>query len=373
MTKKIAMLLPLLVLFLFCASVFAAETPVVWKMVNLPGSNSDMNFNLLQFPDASVGYVGGINGVIFKTSDGGKTWTQLYTKTKENIEGFSFLDANTGFVAIAQGFDVKAVQEIPSVLKKTTDGGTSFADVASGGGVKKKIQMLDANNGYAFTAVKDPSDPNNLPIKLSKTTNGGASWSVIKEPSSKYKENELADFYAVDANTCYLVTDLGEVFKTSDAGASWATTKLTIPTPTEDKQVKLQGVKFFDASSGVVVGRDMAVFLTTDSGATWKNISPKETVGNGSIMTAAGDINNIIVAGSTYGCILRSKDQGATWSKEKSEKDLGSFFGLVRTSAGHEFAVANYGNGLLVTKVSAAAGAAAAVKKAPAKAAKKSS
>ncbi|MFH0886624.1 MAG: YCF48-related protein [bacterium] len=303
-----------------------------------PGSGEAIKY--IQFVDQKTGYLAGGSGIMFKTTDGGNSWKQLRTKTQARINGISFIDANTGLVAFGPAAGEYGAPSNPPVLRKTTDGGNTFTDVSSGALVSR-ITMVDANNGYAFTA----GDNWNI---LSKTSDGGASWRNMKEAAGV--NSDLNDLAVIDANTCVVVSKSGEVFKTTDGGNSWTTVKVTIPTPTADVETELYAVKFINAKNGWVAGKDNAVFKTTDGGATWADISPKEKFGLTTFFAIdAKSANEVMVTGNTAGVIMHTTNGGAKWVAEKTQPGSGSFYAIVSLGA-KAFVVGNGGNGVFQKK-----------------------
>lgn len=350
MRIKICVLLGFLFCFMVSTMAFSEDIPITWKTVKLPEFDSNNVMRRVQFVSDNVGYIAGDRGIMYKTEDGGNTWTQLFTKTTADIEGMYFTDANTGWVAFSSGGSIVngVMQDSPASLKKTIDGGATFNTIFSSdkSGIKKII-MVDANNGYAFKINHNSDSPNQYPRNLAKTSDGGASWKYIKGPSTIYQEEELSDFSPADANTCYLVTTKGEVFKTLDGGSSWTSTTLAIPTPTGDLSVKLNAVAFVDASNGWAVGKKQ-IFKTND-GQNWTNVTPKDyDYDYGSLFAIdAKSADEAIVTGNSNGRIMHTIDGGTSWISEKSEDNSGSFYDIAYLGEGAGFAVGNYSNGIL--------------------------
>lgn len=104
------------------------------------------------------------------------------------------------------------------------------------------------------------------------------------------------------------------IARTVDGGATWASVELTPHSSYPD----LQDIAFFDATTGVAVGRGTTVVRTTDGGVTWQSVVPANTT------TLHGDFYDVDVvsstrayaAGYTYAkkCdIVMTSDGGATW------------------------------------------------------------
>ncbi len=139
-----------------------------------------------QFVDVSTCYLT-TNGGLFKTTDGGKTFTRT-SNTGGMAAGLFFLDKNNGWYST-------------NLLNKTQDGGTSFLPGASTLPIGEyAIQFTDqlhgwiAGNGNAF-----------------RTTDGGVTLTTMI-PSS-----HGGDIQFFDNNNGYVLAD-GKIFSTNDGG-----------------------------------------------------------------------------------------------------------------------------------------------------------
>jgi photosystem II stability/assembly factor-like uncharacterized protein len=116
--------------------------------------------------DANVVYAAGYYGAIYKTTDGGTSWTKQDTGTLKSLYDISMADADKGW----------AVGQMGLVLR---------------------------------------------------TTDGGRTW--IPQPNLKEKEGaQLFGVRAIDGNTAWAVGEWGTRLFTSDGGATWQDFSLTI-------------------------------------------------------------------------------------------------------------------------------------------------
>ncbi|MFH1051669.1 MAG: YCF48-related protein [bacterium] len=90
------------------------------------------------FSDENNGWIVGSSGIILHTSDGGDTWSEQISNTKEVLLKVFFLNNDKGWIASSDK------------ILKTTDGGDTWTscqtDVCYG---INSIYMLDDNNGWA--------------------------------------------------------------------------------------------------------------------------------------------------------------------------------------------------------------------------------
>ncbi|WP_420401909.1 YCF48-related protein [Flagellimonas sp.] len=212
---------------------------------------------------------------VYKTVDGGKTWVK-----PENVGlyfdygaySFDFVNENLGFAS--GGFNTRRTY-------KTTDGGEIWRVVLLES--LGQIQFLNESIGYGRRVGSA------IPNVIFKTTDGGENWSqnfVIEE--------EIGDFYFLDAQTGYAVGDDGFGIKTVNGGDSWETLEL----PYRD----FEFVKFFNYNIGYIADDYGALYKTENGGRTWEWIFS---------LSGLNDINinnqeEVFITGS-YGKILKSQ------------------------------------------------------------------
>lgn len=140
------------------------------------GSNFQ-NFRVIEFPTRLVGYVAGTRDTVWKTTDGGVSWSKLPLPTPGVTPQLTYndmfaLDANTVFL-VGNGFPRK-------VVFRTTDGGATWQDITGNiaaiypVGNLNSVVFHDLNNGY----VAGPGGA------MLITNDGGATWRLSIPPSN---------------------------------------------------------------------------------------------------------------------------------------------------------------------------------------------
>jgi gliding motility-associated-like protein len=132
-----------------------------WQTVDIiPASGTTTaaaNANNMAFPSRNVGYVCGTRNSVYKTINGGTTWTSInpFPALNENIGGafityadISAIDDNT-VIVVGNMFTTAAVKRV----YKTIDGGANWTDITGniptfGQGNMTSVLFSDANNGY---------------------------------------------------------------------------------------------------------------------------------------------------------------------------------------------------------------------------------
>lgn len=134
---------------------------------------------------------------LWKTIDGGITWTIVHDFLSSTNFELSFINESTGWV-IGDSFG----------LSKTTNGGVTWQGVnfqSAISGRVSSVQLADNNRGYIITSEG-----------AAKTTDAGISWTRIYD-------NYLFDYrniQFINESTGY-ITDGRFILKTSDGGVTW--------------------------------------------------------------------------------------------------------------------------------------------------------
>ncbi|MBI3653925.1 MAG: hypothetical protein HY231_23080 [Acidobacteria bacterium] len=139
-------------------------------------------------------------GIFLTTVDGGQNWNAINYPFEQNIFSAFFLDPQRGWVNLAEGG-----------LYKTTDGGVTWTKYQSKTPelTFDSIFFVDDNNGW----VAGHSG------RLAKTTDGGKTWTKMVDIKAEYK---MRDLFFSDKNHGYAVGDKGAILYTADGGESWA-------------------------------------------------------------------------------------------------------------------------------------------------------
>lgn len=162
-------------------------------------------YSSMDWPSATVGYVGTWEGDIIKTVDGGKNWSVVNVPSTSNLHKLFFVDESYGF---AVGTDYK--------LYRTADGGATW-DVFSHSGIKA-VYFHDKNNGFCVNEYGE----------VGHTTDGGATFIYWASPYPQYKLHDIAFSDALNGiaiggldcanGTC---TPKPAILVTRDGGNSW--------------------------------------------------------------------------------------------------------------------------------------------------------
>lgn len=253
----------------------------------------------LQFhPASTTDLYACTDGGLFKTTDGGVTWTDLSdglairqsyrigisSSSKDlfltgNQDNGTDLYKSGNFKRVLGGDGMECIidhadenymygEYYYGSISRSTNGGSSFSDITS---------SITETGAWVTPFVMDPSDSKILYAGFNnvwKTTNRGDSWTSISSfGSSSSTLNALA---VAASNTQYIyAATYSKIYKTSNGGSSW--TDITTGLPTSTASLTYIAIDPTDANhvyvtfSGYVAGAK--VYETTDGGTNWTNIS----------------------------------------------------------------------------------------------------
>lgn len=221
-------------------------------------SSSSAILNSIDFSTASHGIVVGNGGKILRTSDGGLNWTDQGIIVP-NLNDVFLVDSLIGYAVGRFG-----------VIIKTTDGGLNWTQLLSSTFYNLYgVAFSDANNGIAV------GDSINVGVShglILKTTNGGATWSrqVLGVPLI------FNDVTFVNSNSWYVIGNsvvpgatFGRIFKSEDAGNNW-----TEQIPDINISRLVTKISAFDDSNLLIVGYGGALIRGINGG------SPNQAINN---------------------------------------------------------------------------------------------
>lgn len=257
--------------------------------------------------------------IITNTTNGGTTWTAKAINgpgANALISDIFALDGNTAWIITAP----HAAGANANRIWKTTDGGTTWTQQASGFSASSfgnQIYFWDANNGWAC------GDPVGGKFEMYKTSNGGTTWTAV--PGAATPEGDEYSYVGVKAvagDHVWIGTDLGRILHSADRGATWTG---EFSPATDFGGVTTSGsfahMAFKDGNNGLLIAIDgntnATLYSTSDGGTNWSDpMEPTGTWFYGDIAYVPGTPNTYVTTGinsaktgSSY-----STDGGLTWT-----------------------------------------------------------
>ncbi len=147
-------------------------------------------------------------------------------------------------------------------ILKTTNGGTTWTRVYTGSTFS--IGQLDAIDNNTVFAFSDDESATASTGKLIKTTNAGNSWTQLNTPDNRIY---AADFLTPEKGwlNVYLNADSLLIYYTSTGGVTWTKKNMAAVNP-----IGFHRMHFVDDSTGYGVANLFYTFKTSDSGRIWE-------------------------------------------------------------------------------------------------------
>jgi photosystem II stability/assembly factor-like uncharacterized protein/sugar lactone lactonase YvrE len=250
---------------------------------------------------------------IFRTSDGGKTWTRFNLPSQHGFYRLHFFDRNTGI-------GIEFESEKTTAIYRTVDAGQTWTKVNNieaqhgehvvdlnltsrndgffvGEGEMGRgyvTQML--NGGHTLRVRKDlPADFTQQSNTLGVFGDGtGHVWIVGKElilysgDDGKTWENQYLNTTpkidmgvsgtALPGGHAWIAVANFEIYRTEDYGKHWVKALTTV----DEGGINFQSVSFENLREGCAVGNSSFIYCTNDGGITWSRSRVFKTFPNGS-------------------------------------------------------------------------------------------
>jgi hypothetical protein len=302
-----------LVLALLAVSVAFAQSP--WTKQTSP--NTTTTLRGLKVVNAQVVWASGTGGIIVRTVDGGTTWKLITAPDAANdFYAIDAVDSSTAWVlGTASGVTTTGAVKI----WKTTNGGTSWTlQFQHADSYGDALKFFDANTGIF---LGDPSQANKSRMVIARTTDGGTTWTQVPAASIPAVDSAADEVSTVNAlefvgNNAYFMTYGNsasidpKVYKSTDKGLTWTTSP----------KVKLNnstGISMKDDNTGMICNSNGKVAKTSNGWATADSSGPfGEVYGLRSVKWFAGTNVIYLVGGpSSTGFCGKSMDGGTTWTQ----------------------------------------------------------
>lgn len=194
--------------------------------VSAPGPQATYRVSSLDFVDPATGWVvvelPTHDLALLHTKNGGRSWTtQLTTAGGDAGEYTRFFDRLHGVVVLLGP---------QAVMFRTADGGKTWSrdDLQEGGGDVLSAQFVDAARGWLLVQV--PADMSTAPSEtLYRTSDGGVTWTGLGKP---VVEGDWAfDVLFADSTRGWLYSGsrAAYAYATSDGGTNWR--RVLLPAP----------------------------------------------------------------------------------------------------------------------------------------------
>ena len=276
------------------------------------------NLYTVYFANANTGWIGGADGTIKKTTNGGISWTtQSIPSTTTTVFCIRFINETIGFLCTGNGR-----------IYKTTNGGLDWVEkyyVAST--PLLDIYFTDASNGIVV------GGPTMGDAMYFKTINGGETWT-----SHTVNDNQFNSVYYLTPSVGFITSASGDIIKTDNDGQTWNQVFY-------NSSGTVFTLQFVNSLTGFASGPYSTFIRTTDGGLTWISVRINQ-------MPESSIYGLCFLSESTGwvacqgGYICKTTNGGASWTQQTTNisTTLNDIF-FVDTATG--FAVGR--NGLMLS------------------------
>ncbi|MEI7658861.1 MAG: alpha/beta fold hydrolase [Phycisphaerae bacterium] len=334
----------------------AANDDAGWKRLATeayPGKQDD-----IFFIDDKTGWYGNGAGKIFRTADGGDTWTKVWEKPGTFVRCMAFIDDKVGVMGnIGPGYFPGVTD--PTPVYRTEDGGITWTPATSIEGAPVvglcafdvvKVPFVNAGNldhrprivgvgrvgGPAayiwsddlgrtwkqgsipaigtmafdvtflderrgFIASSTSTDVAASNALILATEDGGATWTEVYRSTRPYELTWKFSFPEANVGYCTIqsydpdpAASARFVAKTVDGGRTWTEVPLV-----NDHRVRQFGVAFLDATTGWV-GAMPHGFVTRDGGLTWSKAGFGNAVNKIRLVRTGQDVTGFAIGTNVH-------------------------------------------------------------------------
>lgn len=314
-----------------------AAQPQQWFQV---ASGTNKKLNVIDFPSVNVGYIGGNDSLLLKTTDGGRNWSELnysgvtFYPGGENIVNLKFVSEQIGFMAVGPY----------SGSYKTIDGGLTWTAITNlSTCFNQGLFFFDENNGFIGGSGCFQGE------YIDKMTNGVWSPSTVNTPTWA-AENLIVDIDFLDANFGLAASNGGYILRTIDGGLTWD----TIPSPAGGLN-PITSVLILNNTTALAgyisLNVGFGLFITTDGGLTWQEDMNSATFLYPDFLSLHQSVNGRVFSGGvsqgmSEGVIFETPGDLSNWMYSSVDYAINSIDGYADSIV---FAVGD--SGYIVTNV----------------------
>jgi photosystem II stability/assembly factor-like uncharacterized protein len=310
-----------------------------------PGAKGNLQLLSIQMCSQTTGWAA-TNIDVLRTTDGGSTW-RVVTPPVDRSESFGvledFIDADQAWVAIGQ----RAETQMFALVWHTTDGGQTWnkTEIRHAGGQPYSIcwgaiTFTDDRHGWLMAVNSQHCSP----AELFATTDGGTTWSQIASTA----DGRLpcgGEISFRDPLNGWMVGNLGGngdskpnlLYRTQDGGRTWREQDVKLPPGYPKGAIGIGGINdappsFFSNGDGLLTAlfwtqpqstNETLLYFTRDGGQTWQSRPPLNPWGIVDFFNAnegwywpwePPDSPTAPPGGPVKGRLSRTTDGGRTWT-----------------------------------------------------------
>ncbi len=245
-----------LVLAFFVLQIGVGFAQTNWYEIN---TGTTKKLNTINFPTSLVGYIGGNDSLLLKSTDGGETWNELaysgvtYYPGDEHILNLKFVTENIGYMTTGPY----------GGAYKTVDGGTTWTQLSTISlCFNEGLFFLDEQNGFIGGSACFEGE------KIDKMTAGVIATTNINS-STNTADNRIVDIDFLDTDFGLAASYSGYILRTTDGGNNWDTIPTGLASGVSLTSVAVINDTLAYAGYDTPDGSGFGILVTEDAGLTW--------------------------------------------------------------------------------------------------------
>jgi photosystem II stability/assembly factor-like uncharacterized protein len=259
--------------------------------------------SLTVFPAASVGYAEAPTSCgkqIWRTVDGGLTWSPLPGTCASSYSSLDFLDRRIGWAATGiRGYDEgSGTPRGRLLIRRTDDGGTTWTTVFRSRRwlADTRLHFTDTRNGWAVSQESAEGAHAHFSL-VRRTADGGRTWRAVRYPALPTAFEGTASAWAGDSSS-------GLLWRTTDGGRAWSLRVGPEYVWPRDILIAIHSTLVIDSAAGTL--------RSDDGGRTWSSTPQPSSV---AVARALHKPAYLKVAATDIGGAIPqlSRDGGRTW------------------------------------------------------------
>jgi photosystem II stability/assembly factor-like uncharacterized protein len=295
--KNHGLLTCLMALLILMAAAFDTPAQQGWIATKVSSATGDLN--TVFFLDGKRGWVGGDNGFLGRTDDGGRSWVRQSIGTSAAINDIYFRDKEDGFLIAGNAIFV------------THDNGLQWSEVRRfppsefAGAIVElySVRFSSKKKGWVVGSVSN-RDRSVIDSILVYTDNEGETWQRQRAPT----RSELIHIDFDNDRRGWIVGAEGAIMNTVDGGQTWNR-------QTSGTTETLYHTEFRNDRKGWAVGGKGTILRTTDGGISW---TPVASGIRSTLLSVEFVSDDQGWAVGRTGTILRTDDGGVSWIQQEA-------------------------------------------------------
>lgn len=276
------------------------------------------SFTDLDWADCDNGMLVGANGVIFKTTDGGKTWSNnsnpVFDAALISLGNVFYHATNNMFFSAGNSIYKSADQGITNDViftEPVANASTFPTGYFTMAGPSRAFVV-----GYRFS----PAVQRTVIFRSLNANAAAPTWDTVKTFPQGTFAPQFRNIKFANPDTGYTCGSRGKIYRTTDGGASW--TDISFDT-VANGTITYTALSVVNGKTLYVGGNSRKLLKSTDAGATWTDMTLSATT-SPIVLSSFSSVSNIVMNDANSGylqsgsAILKTTNGWTSWTADMS-------------------------------------------------------